>query len=118
MAGGRLRVRSALNPVLWLCAIVTVPGAVLATTYSDDPPTWLVAIACGPLVLASIGFLVLLFFDRDKLQSEDCQIRARMLELLQAEKGGLPDSTTRVLGDIIPNPEGRRLSQPSEDDHD
>ena len=30
-AGGRLRVKSALNPMLWLCAIVTIPGLVYMT---------------------------------------------------------------------------------------
>ena len=29
--GGRLRVKSALNPVLWLCAVVTVPVTGFAT---------------------------------------------------------------------------------------
>lgn len=115
-AAERLRVRSALNPVLWLCAIVTVPCVALAA-YSDDPPIWLVALACVPVVLVSIGFVFLLFFDRGKLQSEDYQIRARLLELMQ-EKGELPDSARRVLGDIIPNPESRQLSQKSEDDND
>ena len=34
----------------------------------------------------TIGFFVLLFVDRDKLQSEDYQIRKQSLELIQ-EKG-------------------------------
>lgn len=111
-AAQRLRVRSALNPVLWLCAIVTVP-CVLVAADADDP-TWFIVIACAPVVLVSIGFLFLLLFDRGKLQSEDFQIRARMLELME-EKGEFPDS---VLRDIIPNPEGWRLSQQSEGDND
>lgn len=115
-AAERLRVRSALNPMLWLCAIVTVPCIGFAA-FNEYLPTWLIVIACVPVVLVSIGFLVLLFFDRGKLQSEDFQIKARMLELIQ-EKGELPDSTGRVLRDIIPNPESRRLPQQSEDDND
>lgn len=116
-AAERLLVRSALNPVLWLCAIVTVPCVALAT-FSDDPPRWLVALACGPVVLVSIGFIFLLFFDRGKLQSEEFQLRARVLELMMEEKGELPESTRRALRDVIPNPEVRRLSQRREDDDD
>ena len=116
-AAERLLVRSALNPVLWLCAIVTVPCVALAAL-SDDPPRWLIVLAYGPVVLVSIGFIFLLIFDRGKLQSEDFQLRTRVLELMMEEKGGLPESTRRALRDVIPNPEVRRLSQRSEDDDD
>ena len=37
-AAGRLTVRSALNPLLWLCAIVGVPCFVLAASYHGDRP--------------------------------------------------------------------------------
>ena len=86
--GGRLRVRSALNPVLWLCAVVTVPLAGLATFAKE--PTWLmvclVLLAFLPLVFAGIGFLVFLLGDPDRLQSEEYQIRKRTLEMI-GEKG-------------------------------
>ena len=87
--GGRLRVKSALNPVLWPCAVVTVPAISLAS-YTEGPP-WLlvcfVVIAFVPLLLVAIGFVVLLLRDPDKLQSEDYQIRKRTLEMI-GEKGG------------------------------
>lgn len=87
--GGRLRVKSALNPVLWLCAVVTVP-AISFASYAEGPP-WLlvclVVIAFVPLLLAGLGFVVLLLRDPDKLQSEDYQIRKRTLEMI-GEKGG------------------------------
>ena len=86
--GGRLRVKSALNPVLWLCAVVTVPVAGLATYVKE--PTWLivclVVLAFIPLTLVGIGFVVLLLRDPDKLQSEDYQIRKQTLEMI-GEKG-------------------------------
>ena len=86
--GGRLRVKSALNPALWLCAVVTVPLAILATVVEE--PMWLmvclVVLAFFPPVLAAIGFVVFLFRDPDKLQSEEYQIRKRTLEMI-GEKG-------------------------------
>ena len=67
-AGGRLTVKSALNPILWMCAIVTLPTIGLGLLFSEFP-TWLIWIASAPVAMASFGFMYLLFFDRDKLQS-------------------------------------------------
>ncbi len=77
--GGRVRIQSTLNPVLWLCAVVTVPVTGFAAFATE--PMWLivclVVLASLPLVLLGIGFGVLLFRDPDKLRSEEYQIRKR-----------------------------------------
>lgn len=82
----RLRVRSALNPALWLCFIVTAPALVATPFFPTAAPSWFIITALTPVLLAALGFLVLLFWDRDKLQSEDYQLRKQSLELIQ-EKG-------------------------------
>ena len=105
--GGRLRVRSALNPVLWLCAIITAPGLYFATRIDAPPPTWLIVLIFLPVGTAIAGFLFLLIFDRDKLQSEDYQIRKRSLELIQ-EKGEIFSIKTASI-EKISNP---RLPEP------
>jgi hypothetical protein len=87
-AGGRLTVKSALNPALWLCAIVSVPS-LLISTYSSNPPWWASILALLPVGLACFGFIILLFIDRDKLQSEEFQIKKRTLELI--EQKGMPE---------------------------
>jgi hypothetical protein len=84
-AGGRLTVRSALNPILWLSGIITIPTLIAGVLYPEIS-TWIVAVGCSPVVVALFGFLFLLFFDRDKLQSEDYQIKKRTIELAQ-QKG-------------------------------
>jgi hypothetical protein len=84
-AGGQLTVRSALNPILWLCAIVSLPGVVLYGLLPSHP-NWLVGLIWSPVAVALFGFLFLLFFDRDKLQSEDFQIKKRSLEII-GQKG-------------------------------
>ena len=84
-AGGRLTVRSALNPILWLCGIITIPTLIAGVLYSDLS-SWIVAVGCSPVIVALFGFLFLLFIDRDKLQSEDYQIKKRTIELAQ-QKG-------------------------------
>ena len=91
-AGTRLTVKSALNPVLWLCAIVTVPSFI-SFGFVANPPAWWVTLAVSPVAAAILGFFFLLFFDRDKLQSEEYQLKKQSLELIQ-EMG---DKTPRVM---------------------
>jgi hypothetical protein len=61
---GKLRVKSALNPILWLCGIVVVPGIWMASRQQSGVPTWLIVLIFLPVSVAVLGFLV---FDRDKL---------------------------------------------------
>ena len=73
---GKVRVKSALNPILWLCLIVVIPSIWMASRQEDGVPVWLIVLIFLPVSVAVFGFLVLLIFDRDKLQSEDYQIRS------------------------------------------
>lgn len=86
-SGGKLSVKSALNPILWLCAIICIPSLTTAVFGFNAPtPTWLVILIISPVFIALLGFMFLLIFDRDKLQSEEYQLKKRSLELIQ-EKG-------------------------------
>lgn len=105
--GGRLRVRSALNPALWLCAIVTSP-IVMVALFSNNVPIWIILIACAPVALAVIGFIYFLLRDPDKLQSEDYQLRKRSLELIE-EKGDLQPIVADTLV-AIANPQKKLLA--------
>ena len=100
-AGGRLTVKSALNPVLWLCAIVSVPAVVIASWLSN-PPWWLLILVLGPVTVAMFGYLFLLCVDRDKLQSEDFQIRKRTLELI--EQKGMDGPITATALEMVSPP--------------
>ena len=99
---GKLRVKSALNPILWLCGIVVVPGIWMASRQQSGVPTWLIVLIFLPVSVAVLGFLVLLVFDRDKLQSEDFQIRKQSLELIQEKGDPVPINATSI--DAIANP--------------
>ncbi|QPK62709.1 hypothetical protein IVG45_17985 [Methylomonas sp. LL1] len=101
-AGGRLRVKSALNPMLWLCAIVTIPGFSYLLFSEKEVSLLVQVVIISPVFATIFGFLILLIFDRDKLQSEDYQIRKRTLELVQ-EKGDSFPSIARTL-QAITNP--------------
>lgn len=107
---GKVRVRSALNPVLWICAIVTVPGMFIVSQRKDVVPIWWVVILV-PVSLFTIGFLFLLFFDRDKLQSEEYQIRKQSLELIQEKGKTFPVDAPSI--EKIANPERSRIDDRS-----
>ena len=103
-AGGNLKVKSALNPILWLCALVTIP-ALSVVLLIEVPPNWLITLIFAPVIAAIIGFLFLLIFDRDKLQSEDYQIKKRSLEIIEQKGDTAPMLIKPGSLDIIPKPE-------------
>ena len=90
--GGKLTVKSALNPLLWFCAVVSFPTLIVLTVLINNPivPQWLIiglfCLVALPIICTIFSAIYLLFYDRDKLQSEDYQIRKRSLELI-GQKG-------------------------------
>ncbi len=110
-SGGRLMVKSALNPILWLCGIITIP-TLIAGGLHPQLPTWIIAIGCSPVVVALFGFLFLLFFDRDKLQSEEYQIQKRTIELAQQKGDPYPLEINQDA--IISNPDLKLIADDAE----
>lgn len=100
-AGGQLKVKSALYPVLWLCGILTVPGMIAATL--GDLPFLFQIVAVAPVAFALGGFLFLLLFDREKLQSEEYQIRSRSLEIVEQSNGLIIKDPSKIV--LTENPD-------------
>ncbi|NKQ09213.1 hypothetical protein [Pseudomonas sp. SST3] len=111
-SGGRLMVKSALNPILWLCGIITIP-TMIAGGLNPALPSWVIFIGCSPVVVALFGFLFLLFFDRDKLQSEDYQIQKRTIELAQQKGDPQPLEVNQEL--ITSNPDLNCITSQSDE---
>ena len=100
----KVRVRSALNPILWLCGIIVAP--ILVSQPLGELPFWAIILVCATVAVAGIGFLFLLLFDRDRLQSEDYQLRMRSLSLIQEKGEAFPIVPTSIQD--ISNPESRQ----------
>ena len=100
-AGGKLRVRSALNPILWLCLIISAPSIAIAVAM-ENPPNWLIFLIYIPVSVASLSYVFLMFFDRDKLQSEEYQIKKQSLEIYQK---GISSPVSALIDDVVENPE-------------
>lgn len=94
-SGQRLKVKSALNPVLWLCGLITVPtlgyGAI-----NPQLPIWIIVIGCAPTVVALYSYMHFMFTDKDRLQSEEFQIQKRTIELAQQKGEALPSDPRHI----------------------
>ena len=80
---GVIRVRNAMNPLLWLSAASAPIFCFAAYVFRDDPALKY-AFAClgGLPILASIvAYFLYFFLDRDRLQSEEFILKERALQL-------------------------------------
>lgn len=84
----------------------------MASRQESGVPVRLIVLIFLPVSVAVLGFLVLLFVDRDKLQSEDYQIRKQSLELIQEKGDPVPVRATSI--DAITNPARPRLDNKDE----
>ncbi len=106
--GGRLRVRSGLNPMLWLCGIITMPSLIVYGL-KENPSGWLLVFAVAPEATAILGFLFFMLFDRPYLQSESFQIRKMEIEMIE-EKGRPAIEAATVDGLVLKAEEFEQLS--------
>ncbi|MCT4588349.1 MAG: hypothetical protein N4A71_11040 [Carboxylicivirga sp.] len=104
-AGSKLKVRSALNPLLWLCGICEVQFLALAAMIKPIP-VWLIVLIMLPVCAAIVGYFVLLVIDPDKLQSEEYQLQKREMELSQekGDKGPIEIDANDVI--VVDDPKG------------
>ena len=113
---GVIRVRNAMNPLLWLSPISATIFLVAAYVFRDDP-VLKYAFAClgGLPVLASIlAYFLYFFLDRDRLQSEEFVLKERALQL-RYRKGAsteVVDATHETIEmEKVPSPFDRRDRQ-------
>lgn len=82
-----LKVRSALNPVLWLVGI-SVPFLLIAAYHFKEYAEichLLIYTTIGVIILACFGFIFLLLFKPEKLQSEEYQLRHEAMLIYQTK---------------------------------
>jgi len=85
-ASARLRVRSALNPLLWLCGIVSPTCFAFGLYFTGAIQIWLVLAGIVPILFTCFVASYFTVKKPEKLQSEDYQLRKQALELIQ-QKG-------------------------------
>jgi len=108
-AGEKLRVRSALNPALWLCAISTPTCFFFAYFFQDTPGIRNCLLIGGlvPIAVSCLGFVGFAIFRPEKLQSEEYQIRHESLQIIQQKTGRITIEPTSI--EAIANPQAKCL---------
>jgi hypothetical protein len=87
---GVIRVRNAMNPLLWLLAISAPICWIAAYAFRDDPilKYGLAGLGALPIVASLVAYFLYFFLDRDRLQSEEFVLKQRELSII--ERKGLP----------------------------
>lgn len=114
-AAGRLRVRSALNPILWLCAVAVPICFGGAYEFRDDIVIrdLLIVVGVFPVLVACWCSMYFALRKPEKLQSEDYQLRHESLQIIQ-QQGGEVHLTAASL-EAIANPSVHALEERREE---
>lgn len=91
--------RTALNPLLWMVGLVT-PLALILTSITGDPVVrmGLLAFAAVPILFTMVVYLIWMFRDPDRLQSEEYRVRQQALQYLH--KKGESDEIVDVANQV------------------
>lgn len=109
----RVSVKNALNPILWICGLVSVPAILVLGVMPH--PSWVhVTLALAPVAVALFAFLYFMFLEPDRLQSESYLLRKQALELIE-EKGSLAVVEATSI-EVISNPDLPALAAPRAED--
>lgn len=100
----KITVKSAVNPSLWACAVISVPLFILASTSGDKLVVAFFIVATIPVVSFFLSYLYLLFKNPDYLRSEDYQIRAESLKLLGSKDNPLQAGANDIVS-VVTNPQ-------------
>ena len=80
---GVIRVRNAINPLLWLCAISAPICWTAAYMFRDNSilKYGFAGLGALPIVASIVAYFLYFFLDRDRLQSEEFVLKERALQL-------------------------------------
>jgi hypothetical protein len=101
----RLQVRSALNPLLWLCAICTPLTFGLASFTTGFMQVALLAVGSLPILCSCGAYIYWMLKSPDRLHSEDYQLRRQALQMIYekgARAGVLASSVVAITNPTLP----------------
>lgn len=105
--------RSAVNPTLWACAVVSLPLFILSATTSGWLPVAFFVVALIPVVLFLASYTYMLFKNPKLLRSEDFHLRADAMGLFGDKDNPMQADATHVVAMItnpaLPAPDEQKL---------
>jgi hypothetical protein len=109
-AAARITTQSALNPLLWMCALTTLPAwAISCFVLGWFQTAFFLAGSIAP-VCTAVAFFYLLFVDPDRLQSEKFQLTRHQYRLLGDDRissdrlGQIIEGTREQVSNPTPEP--------------
>jgi hypothetical protein len=81
---GTVRVRNALNPLLWTMALVVPTSWIAAYFFRDEAMLEYALFGVGalPIFATLVAYFIFMFRDPNRLQSEEYQLRHEVLQIL------------------------------------
>lgn len=107
--------RSALSPFLWACLFISVPCYIIAAVTPTPLCYWTLGLGSVPIVVFMIAGLFLLFFDRERLHSEEHLERKHAMEIVEAKGQGLVLNPVDLANMVNPAPEQEKVPPPEEE---
>jgi hypothetical protein len=102
------RHKSAMQPALWLCLIVTTPALGFAIRSQGPAQGVLFAFAAVPVLLFVGAYIYFMCTDPDRLHSEEYQLRDRALDIVERKGGDFAISPKDLVSMTNPYPEPRK----------
>ncbi len=83
-----IRVKNAMNPLLWLSPISATICWIAAYVFRDDPilKYGFAGLGSLPIIASLVAYFLYFFLDRDRLQSEEFILKVRQLQLRYRRK--------------------------------
>ena len=99
----KVAAKSAVNPILWLSALISLPLCALAA-FTDPPLKWIfVGIGSIPILLTCVGFIYFMLKKPDYLRSEKFHIQKYSLEYLGEKGKEIPITADHLIAMSKPN---------------
>ena len=83
-----LKHRTAVQPLLWACAVVTVPCFWIATKTDGWLRVLIASVGSIPVILLAIAYIFFMLKAPERLHSEEFQLKSRSLATVES-KGGI-----------------------------
>lgn len=101
--------RSALSPFLTACLLVSIPCFFIGVFCRAEYAKMIFFVGTIPLALFAFAALFLLFFDRERLHSEEHLEKKQALEIVETKTHGLQLNPVDLVDIVNPAPDMKKL---------
>jgi len=99
----QVAVKSAVNPSLWACVVISIPLFILATRTNGWISVGFFIVALIPVGVFAFSYLYLLFKNPEYLRSEEYQLRMSSMRLLGDKDNPLHAEAEDIIS-VVNNP--------------